>query len=201
MGATVNCFAGALLCVLAGLAQAAEWKLAKEEDGIRVYLQTVPGSAYKAYRGVTRVKADMLTLRELQEDAAAACSWIHECKVQKLLKREGEQAWTYTKFNAPWPVAPRDSIVRITSHMGASGVLRRELHGMPEYLPEVDGYVRVSRIDGFWEFAPKEGGEVEVTYQVHTEPGGNVPSWLANKFVVEAPYNTLRQLRSLAEDR
>lgn len=72
---------------------------------------------------------------------------------------------------------------------------------MPEYLPEVDGYVRVSRIDGFWEFAPKEGGEVEVTYQVHTEPGGNVPSWLANKFVVEAPYNTLRQLRSLAEDR
>jgi len=48
---------------------------------------------------------------------------------------------------------------------------------------------------------PQPGGEVEVVYQVHTEPGGSVPSWLANKFVVEAPLNTLRNLRERAEKR
>ena len=36
---------------------------------------------------------------------------------------------------------------------------------------------------------------MEVTYEVHTEPGGSVPSWLANSFVVDAPLQTLRGLR------
>jgi hypothetical protein len=34
---------------------------------------------------------------------------------------------------------------------------------------------------------------------VHTEPGGSVPSWLANKFVVDAPFNTLKALKDHAE--
>ena len=46
---------------------------------------------------------------------------------------------------------------------------------------------------------PKGADQTEVTYQVHTEPGGSVPSWLANKFVVEAPFNTLKALKAAAE--
>jgi hypothetical protein len=38
-----------------------------------------------------------------------------------------------------------------------------------------------------------------VTYQVHTEPGGSVPSMIANKFVVDAPFNTLKALKERAE--
>ena len=48
---------------------------------------------------------------------------------------------------------------------------------------------------------PKGDNLTEVTYQVHTEPGGSVPSWLANSFVVDAPFNTLSGLRTLAEKR
>lgn len=68
----------------------------------------------------------------------------------------------------------------------------------PDYLPAVEGYVRVTRVDGFWQFTPLDD-KTEVTYQVHMDPGGSVPSWLANKFVVEAPFNTLRALRERAQ--
>jgi len=44
-----------------------------------------------------------------------------------------------------------------------------------------------------------KGDSTEVTYQVHTEPGGSVPAMVANKFVVEAPFNTLKGLRERAE--
>ena len=37
------------------------------------------------------------------------------------------------------------------------------------------------------------------TYQVHTEPGGSIPSMVANKFVVDAPFNTLKALKARAE--
>ena len=190
---------GLMLAAAPVLSAEAEWRLAKDEDGIQVYLQAVPGSFYKAYRGVTTVNADLARLRALQEDVEGACGWVHECKAQKLLKHEGEVAWTYSQFNTPWPVTPRDSVVKVTTSEGADGSLRRDLEGVPSYVEQRDGFVRVTKVEGFWLMEPAGPGQVQVTYQVHTEPGGSVPSWLANKFVVEAPYNTLFELRKRAE--
>ncbi|WP_342622802.1 START domain-containing protein [Pseudomonas alkylphenolica] len=180
------------------LAHAEDWKQAKNEDGIKVDLTEVVGSDYKAYRGVTLIKAPLAKVRALQEDVVGACAWIHECKSQKLLKTEGNQSWTYTQFNTPWPVTPRDSILHVTTTEEADGSLTRKLEGVPKYLPEEKGFVRVAKVQGFWKLQPKDGG-TEVTYQVHTEPGGSVPSMVANKFVVDAPFNTLKALKAKAE--
>ncbi|MBT8765217.1 START domain-containing protein [Metapseudomonas boanensis] len=193
---TVLCFLGLLA---AGAAEAEEWKLVKDEDGIKVYLSEVPGSRYKAYRGVTVMKTDIATLRRLQEDVVGSCAWIHECREQRLLKSEGAQSWTYARFNTPWPVTPRDSVLHVTSQLGADGSVTRLLEAAPDYLPKSKGFVRVNRVDGLWKLVPKGVGEVEVTYQAHTEPGGSVPSWLANSFVVDAPFNTLKAMRERAE--
>ncbi len=181
------------------VAHAEDWKLAKDEDGVKVYLSEVPGSKYKAYRGVTLIKADVASIRKLQEDVSGSCAWIYECKEQKLLKHEGDHSWTYTRFDTPWPVTPRDSVLDVTTEEGADGGVTRHLKGVPTYIPEEKGYVRVSSVEGLWKLVPKGEGQVEVTYQVHTEPGGSVPSVLANSFVVDAPFNTLKNLRERAE--
>jgi len=190
---------GLVLSVAPVVTAEEQWVLAKDEEGIQVYLKAVPGSSYKAYRGVATIQAELAKVRALQEDVADACGWVHECRSQKLLKHEGAQAWTYTQFNTPWPVTPRDSIVKVTTHESGDGSLRRDLEGVPTYQDKNDDFVRVSKVDGFWLLEPKAAGNVQVTYQVHTEPGGSVPSWLANKFVVEAPFNTLKALRERAE--
>lgn len=181
-----------------GVAQADDWKVAKDEEGIKVSLSDVAGSQYKAYRGVTTIKASVAKLRALQEDVVGACAWVHECKSQKILKHEGDKTWTYSQFNTPWPVTPRDSVLQVTTVEGADGSLTRNLKGVPTYIPDEKGFVRVAQVDGFWKMVPKGANETEVTYQVHTEPGGSVPSWLANKFVVDAPFNTLKALRERA---
>lgn len=188
-----------LTVLMAAVAQAEDWKVAKDEGGINISLSEVAGSNYKAYRGVTTIKASVAKLRGLQEDVVGACSWIHECKSQKLLKYDGAKTWTYTQFNTPWPVTPRDSVLLVTSEQGADGTLTRTLKGEPTYIPEEKGFVRVAQVEGFWKFVPKGADQTEVTYQVHTEPGGSVPSWLANKFVVDAPFNTLKALKERAE--
>jgi hypothetical protein len=188
-----------LTAFVAVAAHADDWQTAKDQDGIKVSLSEVPGSQYKAYRGVTVIKAPLAKVQALQEDVAGACAWIHECKSQKLLKKEGDQAWTYTQFNTPWPVTARDSVLKVTTVQGADGSLTRNLEGVPSYIPEEKGFVRVAQVKGFWKLVPKGGDNTEVTYQVHTEPGGSVPSWLANKFVVDAPFNTLKGLKEKAE--
>jgi len=68
---------------VASAAQAESWTVAKNEDGIKVSLSDVSGSQYKAYQGVTTIKASVAKLRSLQEDVAGACAWVHECKTQK----------------------------------------------------------------------------------------------------------------------
>ncbi|WP_339545055.1 START domain-containing protein [Pseudomonas sp. RA_35y_Pfl2_P32] len=193
----------AVLCGLSTLmactmVQAEDWKVVKNEDGIKISLSEVSGSDYKSYQGVTLMKTTVAKLRALQDDVVGACAWIHECKSQKLLKHEGDQSWTYSQFNTPWPVTARDSVLHITTVVGADGSLTRNLEGLPNYIPEEKGYVRVTEVKGFWKFVPK-GDQVEVIYQVHTEPGGSVPAMVANKFVVDAPFNTLKALKERAE--
>ena len=188
-----------LSVLMVSAAHAENWQVTKNEDGIKVSLSEVKDSEYKAYQGVTTIKAPIAKVRGLQEDVAGACKWIHECKSQKLLKTEGDKSWTYTQFSTPWPVTPRDSILEVTTTVGADGTVTRTLKEVPTYLPEEEGFVRVSQVEGFWKMVPKGADQTEVTYQVHTEPGGSVPSWLANKFVVDAPFNTLKALKERAE--
>ncbi|MDZ5601881.1 START domain-containing protein [Pseudomonas sp. RP23018S] len=194
----------ALLCgvsaLLSPLAHADNWQVAKDEEGVKVSLSEVAGSKYKAYKGETLIKAPLAKVAAVQEDVAGACAWIHECKSQKLLKHEGDLTWTYTQFNTPVMVTPRDSVLRITTSTGADGSITRKIEEDPAYLPEEKGFVRVTKVEGFWKLVP-QGDNTWVTYQVHTEPGGSVPSWLANKFVVDAPFNTLKHLRERVEQR
>ncbi|MFZ3153928.1 START domain-containing protein [Pseudomonas sp.] len=187
----------AALLAMSG-AQAAPWRLVKDEAGIQVYLQQVPGSSFQAFRGVTRIRTDMPRLLALQDDVSAACAWIHACSEQRLLKHEADLSWAYSRFHTPWPVQPRDSILQVTTTRDADGRVTRTLRGVADYLPLQPGFVRVSKVEGFWSLIPR-GGEIEVIYQVHSEPGGSVPAWLANSFVVDAPFNTLQGLRQLAE--
>ncbi|PKL97224.1 MAG: lipid-binding protein, partial [Gammaproteobacteria bacterium HGW-Gammaproteobacteria-7] len=50
---------GAVLMLGLAQVQAAQWRLVKDEAGIRVYLRQVPGSSFQAFRGVTRIRTDM----------------------------------------------------------------------------------------------------------------------------------------------
>ncbi|MDX5373902.1 MAG: START domain-containing protein [Pseudomonadaceae bacterium] len=188
--------------LLIGLpAQAEDWQLVKDEDGIRVYLSAVPGSKYKAYRGEVSIASDMASLRALQEDVQGSCAWIYACVGQRLLKHEGAESWVHSRFAMPWPVQARDAVVHLLTEEGADGSLTRRMEGQPQYLPGLKDHVRVTSLQGFWRFVPQQAGKVEVIYQLHSEPGGSVPSWLANSFVVDAPFNTLKALRALAEGR
>ncbi|AYC33341.1 hypothetical protein D3880_13700 [Pseudomonas cavernae] len=190
-----------LSVLLGAAAHAEDWQLAKDEDGIKVYLSSVSGSKYKAYRGVVEIKADVQTLNALQEDVPGSCRWIHACAEMKLLKRQGNEAWTYSKIDMPWPVTGRDLVLHVKGEQTADGTIVRQLQAEPTFIPAVKDEIRVPKLVGEWRMVPKGQGVTEVTYQVRTEPGGSIPSWLANSFVVDAPFNTLDALRKRAEKR
>lgn len=190
-----------LLCAAAAQATERQWQLEREEEGVSVYLADVPGSKYKAYRGVVTINGDLAAVKAAQEDVEGSCAWIFSCQQQRLLETKGDVSELYTRFEMPWPVKARDSVIQVTTRTDADGSVTRSLKAVPDRLPEEKDFVRVQRVDGQWQLRPLADGKVEVTYEVHTEPGGSVPSWLANSFVVDAPLQTLQGLRAKVEKR
>ncbi|WP_152220223.1 START domain-containing protein [Pseudomonas sp. SCB32] len=180
-------------------AQAENWQLAKEENGIRVYLSDVPDSHYKSFRGVALVKADVATLGHLQENLRVSCAWLYACAQMRLLKYSDEAIWVYLDTKLPWPAEPRDLVLKVSTEETPDGGMIRRLQAAPDYIPPVKGRIRVPILSGTWQMVPKGPKLTEVTYEMRGDPGGSVPSWLANQFVVDAPFESLRMLKVVAE--
>jgi len=189
--------AALLLCN--GVHAADDWNLAYDREGIRVYLRAAGGSPYQQFRGVSTMKASVRTLTDLQENLRVACKWLYACEQMRLLDVDGDSTWVYLTTDLPWPTLPRDIILKVTSERLDDGTLVRHLSAEPGRLPEQPGLIRVQRLSGEWIMKPLGEGETEVTYQLQADPAGDVPGWLANRFVVDAPVVTLRTLRAVAE--
>ena len=52
-----------------------------------------------------------------------------------------------------------------------------------------------------WMFEPQANGMVKVTQQVLADLGGKVPGWLVNFAIVDAPFETLSNLRKEIKKR
>lgn len=176
-----------------------DWKIAYDREGIRVYLNAVAGSPYQQFRGVSTIKASVRTLTDLQENLRVACKWLYACDQMRLLDVDGDSTWVYLTTNLPWPTQPRDIIIKIRTERLDDGTLVRHLSAEPDRLPEEPGLIRVQQLWGEWIMKPLGERETEVTYQLQADPAGDVPGWLANRFVVDAPVVTLRTLRAVAE--
>lgn len=181
------------------LRAADSWNLAYDREGIRVYLSAVEGSAYKQFRGVSTMQASVRTLSDLQENLRVACKWLYACAQMRLLEVDGDATWIYLTTDLPWPTQPRDMVLKVTTERLDDGTMVRHLSADPGKIPEEKGRIRVQRLAGEWIMKPLGERETEVTYQLRADPAGDVPGWLANRFVVDAPVVTLRTLRAVAQ--
>ncbi|MFT7289486.1 MAG: hypothetical protein ACI87W_003621, partial [Halieaceae bacterium] len=101
----------------------------------------------------------------------------------------------YVRTDAPWPVKDRDAIYEQSLDWSET-LIRINVIAVPDGLPEVDDAVRVREAQGFWELRALDSGATRVHWEFHLEPGGRIPSSLANARVVETPKKVLLALRA-----
>ncbi|MFJ3483031.1 START domain-containing protein [Pseudomonas sp. NPDC090202] len=188
-----------LLTACCTSAIAEDWQLAKEEDGIKVYLTHSPDSQYQSFRGVARIKADVPTLTRLQENLTIGCTWLYTCADMRLVKIDGDTIYVYLTTALPWPASPRDMVLQVQTEQLDNGAIIRHLSAANGMEPPVPGMIRVEQLQGVWMMVPKGERDTEVTYQLKAEPAGYIPPWLANRFVTDIPMKTLKVLRAVAE--
>jgi hypothetical protein len=177
------------------------WELEEEEKDInlKIFTREVEGSNLREFKGEMLINTQMSTIAALLLDSKSAPKWMHQCvKFEVIDQVDPLTAIVYFINGAPWPVSDRDAVVKsVMSQDPESLILKVEISVVDGLVPEDDDYVRIPNMNGFWLFEPKEAGQILVTYQVHANPGGSLPDWLANSVVVETPYNTMSNMAEM----
>jgi ribosome-associated toxin RatA of RatAB toxin-antitoxin module len=178
-----------------------EWMLAKDRQGVKVYTRNVEGIDFKEFKGIITIKTSLPSLVALVRDVEATSDWVENCSRSKVLKRiNTNETYTYSLSKTLWPVKARDAIVHnVISLDKDSLVVTIKQSSKPDYIKEKKNIIRVKRIEGFWQFTPQEDGNVEIVYQVLSDPGGAIPKWLVNSSLVSQPYATLRKMRKVVK--
>ncbi len=176
---------------------AQNWELKKDKNGIKVYTKDVPGSNFKAFKGTTVLKAELSQVLAVIKDVEGYVDWMPNSKQAEELHHPADHHQIYyMATKAPWPVSDRDGVYQFQiEHDHGSNTTTVEIEALPDYLPEKDGHVRITRTDGFWRLEDLGDGRIDVHYEVLAEPGGNIPAWLAQSKVVSVPYDTLMGLK------
>lgn len=177
----------------------AAWTLEKNENGISVYTRAYPNSSYKEFKAVMTVQASLSSLVALKNDFESYPQWYYECPEAKTLKViSSKEGIGYVTKKLPWPFDGRDMVVHywVSQDMKDKSVTIKNVAD-PKYIPVKEEWVRVYLLNGFWKFTPKGNGMVEIVYQLHVEPNGSIPSWLANSTVVDSPFNTFVKMKEM----
>jgi hypothetical protein len=179
-----------------------EWKLRKDRDGIKIFTRSIEGSDFDEFKGICTL--ENCTLHEVLAillDVNNYDKLYPDCTHPKILKQNGKyHDIHYIIITAPWPIQNRDAIYEMNTVISDDG--RHALVSMlprPDYIKPKDDLFRIQKGSGFWELIEKSDYSIAITYQFHGEPGGNIPAWLANSFVVKHPLKTIQNLQNLLE--
>lgn len=174
-----------------------DWELAKDAEGIKVYTREVDGWDVEEFKVISVFAVKRYLVYNAIIDVVNYPNWYPDIIESEVCKKVSDtEFYCYSKLDIPWPSDDRDGECHIkVTHNKEQKTTLIEMNVCAKYKPEQDGYIRMTKGKGFWKLTSKGEGTV-VHYQYLSDPGGSIPSWLINMFIVDNPFNTMKALKS-----
>jgi hypothetical protein len=175
---------------------AEDWKLEKHKNNVSIYSKQTD-SGYKEILVKTIVEANPHSLIALLDDVAFSSQWIHNCiEVEILEEISPTERLVQSFFAAPWPIKDRD-MVTISAITATDNAVQVKITDRGDTTPHHSRYVRMQNMHGLWEANAIENGTSEITYTGGGNPGGNLPTFIANRELITSMYNTFLNLQKV----
>lgn len=181
----------------------AGWVLSSDDDGIHVYTRRSAHSGVKEVKIQFKVRASMEVFRQYLDYVPGYTHWVYKCTESRRLRTVNDsEFYYYVRTDFPFPVSDRDLIVRARNWFDAStGIAHAHSIATPRELAAKDDCVRIAVFESTWVIKPLNSEELFVTYEVKTNPGGNIPDWVTNMGVTVGPSRTMQALRQEVQRR
>ncbi|MBS1151254.1 MAG: hypothetical protein H6Q89_2952 [Myxococcaceae bacterium] len=167
-----------MIAALLLLALAAEptWTKLDTVDGIEVSSREVPGEKLVELKLTAQASASVEKLCEAAFGKATLDPREPDITTRKLISQSANERVTYEQISAP-VVSDRDYAVRATRQFGANGSCRMRFEVANDLAPPVpDGFVRIEKLKGYWDFEPGANGSTRASYLIFTDPAGAIPT-------------------------
>ena len=182
------------------------WEEAAQDNGITIYSRQMPGSEVREMKAIGLIDAKPQEVWKVLRDLpnyTKTMPYTVEAKV--LANEDGDKVnYFYSRLDLPL-VSSRDYVIKLVDESDwkdGAGFLKVSWSkfdapkGDPRSVPPKDGIVRTPLNNGFWKLEPKENGnKTWATYYVHTDPGGSVPKFIANRANSTAVPNVFSSIR------
>ncbi|ACF46051.1 conserved hypothetical protein [Prosthecochloris aestuarii DSM 271] len=177
------------------------WEFRVEHKNIRVYSAKLEQSDILGFKGVTTLSSSLKKLISLFHDIDGYTRWVHQLSSINLLEKGDNLEYVlHQVVKAPWPLQPRDMIIRTGLDEAGEGGIAVTMSSKPDFIPENPRYARVRETYGKWVFEPLDDEKVRITFDMHVNPGRDIPSPVANTAMFEVPFYSLQNLRKLVLD-
>jgi hypothetical protein len=172
------------------------WNLRRERKGVVIHTRTPAGSTLKEYRVNADIESPLTDVYSFLTDLERRPEWVVNCMGLEILDTLNGEIRYHTRFDIPWPVADRDLLVSVTSSLdekaGRAHLL--SVHAGMDH-PLEDGVVRMTRYREEVFLERIAAGRTSYRVEGFADPGGEMPAWIVNMFLVDGIYDSVIRTR------
>lgn len=182
------------------LAQHQSWELAKSGNGIEIFTRERDGGKIKEYKALLVVNSPIHRVEKLLDNVNEYPNWQDNCDYAKVIEKPSANV-QYERYytDTPWPIADRDLVMKMVKVKKNDGSISYKRISAPDKFPIDKDFMRIQAAGGEWLLEPLGENQAKLTYQFYADPGGSVPAWLVNSFIVQGPFNTFTNLKKRVE--
>jgi len=182
--------------------QTPECVLKKEKDNIKVYTCKSDTSKFRSLKAEFVISNTSIPkLKAFLFNAPNFVNWQYNTIESSALEIISDNEMIYrVVVDAPWPVANREIIVKISADIRSDDFAYFNVVTAPSQLPEIGDLVRVPFFRARWTVR-RLGQSLHAVYNLDIDPGGYVPPFLVNMATADGPYESFRNLKILLEQK
>ncbi len=179
-----------LLTAMASTAMADEgWKKVSDQQGVKIERRSIQGSNFDELRASAQVSLPPAQFFDTVWNYRDFPQFVPYLKKLEVLAERDTTSDVYQRIAMPM-VPDRDYVIRL--HKGVDA--ERKIYEMNFESIEAsaqkpcESCIRAKSVQGGWRLEPTEDGQgTLVTYRMHSDPGGALPSWVVNTLQRNAP--------------
>jgi ribosome-associated toxin RatA of RatAB toxin-antitoxin module len=197
--------AALLVVILSALAASAatEWQVLSNKDGLLIERRASDGSAFYEVRATTQTSLSPAAIFDTVWRQQDHPQFVPYLKRLDLLAEAGDERVAYEQIEIPL-ARDRDYTVRLQRRVDAEAQ-RYEIVFVTanEAGPPPDrNHIRIPSIRGRWLIEPgPEGRGAAVRYEVLSDPGGALPTWVVNQVQGEAVARLVRSMLQRTQEK
>jgi hypothetical protein len=184
------------------LPASSDWKAAGEDAGIHIFKKEIENSDLLAFKGSGVIDAPLDRVASVVLDESRAKEWVVDLEETKRLRWINDNEFVqYDHFGTPIVVKDRDFVTHVKMEVDIKArKVVFETHSIDDPTAPRTNYVRGNLMHSKFvlsEVKDQENGKFQtlVEGEIHVDPMGSIPKWVANSVQKDWPMKTLKSLR------